>query len=150
MNCNVNGKTYVNYCTPAAGGTAASASYMLSLTHYLCGDKEMCINNGEGLPSISVLNSQVLNAPRLLGNGQYCCDVSFMCDLTYREVYKCGCSNPCPQNERFTANYCLLLTSDTVPTVTVNGALVDPVGECCASQKTNEVSVFISFTVATE
>ena len=149
MNCNVNGKTYVDFLTPAPGGTATSASYNLGLTHYTCGNKKMCINGGEGLPGISALDVQVLGTPRLIGNGQYCCDVRCMCDLTYRQVYQCGCSNPCLETEKIIATVCVPVSSDTVPTVTANGALVDPVGFSCPSQSTNEVSITVSFTLAT-
>lgn len=148
MNCNNNGKTYVNFLTPAPGGTAENASYNLGLTHYTCGNRKMCINSGDGLPIVSNLEVQSLGTPKLIGNGQYCLDVRCVCDFTYQQVKSCGCNCGCPQTEKVIAVVCVPLASSEVPTITANGVLADPVGQYPCSNITNEVSLTVSFTVA--
>ena len=149
---NQNGKTYVNFLTPVvAGGTETSASYMLNLTHYTCGNKKMCVNNADGFPVASNLDVQVLGAPRLIPNtGVYCCDVRCICDLTYEQVYYCGCcQNTCLQTEKVAAVVCVPVTSSDVPTVSEKGVIASPANVNCGCSFTNEASLSIAFTLET-
>jgi len=150
MGCNCrNGRTYVNFLTPAPGGTATSASYNLGLTHYTCGNKKMCVNSAEGFPVADGLSVQVLGAPRLLGNGQYCCDVRCICDVTYQQVYGCGCcQNSCLQSEKVVATVCVPCGA-TTPTIVANGVVADAVNVNCGCNSTNEVALTLSFTLNT-
>lgn len=150
MSCNCkNGRTYVNFLTPAPGGTATSASYNLGLTHYTCGNKKMCVNSAEGFPLASNLDVQVMGSPRLLGNGQYCCDVRCICDVTYQQVYGCGCcQNTCLQTEKVVASVCVPC-GETAPTVVANGVVADAVNINCNGSSTNEVALTLSFTLNT-
>ena len=138
------GKTYVNYLTPAPGGTATSASYNLGLTYNTCGDRQMCVNNSDGFPIAKSLDVQLIGSPRLIGNGQYCCDVRCVCDITYLPIGRCQC----PRTETVIAVVCVPC-GETAPTVTGNGVIVSPSGGDCGCAGTSEVDLTISFTLAT-
>lgn len=150
MRCKQNGRTFVNFLTPAPGGTATEASYVLGLSHYTCGNKKMCVNSAEGFPVASGLDVQVLGAPQLLGNGQYCCDVRVICDVTYRQVCGCGCGcqNDCLQTEKVVATVCVPC-GETTPTATPNGVVANPINVNCGCSSTNEMDVTVSFTLET-
>lgn len=149
----MNGKTYVNFLTPVPGSTETSASYVLGLTHYTCGNKKMCVNNPEGFPVASNLDVQILGAPRLIPNTEvYCCDVRCICDLFYEQVYNnygC-CQNTCLQTEKVVAVICVPVTSPDMPTVTASGVLADAANVSCGCSSTNECSLNVSFTLETE
>lgn len=146
-----NGKTYVNFLTPVQGSTEASASYVLGLTHFTCGNKKMCVNNANGFPVASNLDVQVLGVPRLIPNTEvYCCDIRVICDLTYEQVYGCGCCpNTCLQTEKIVAVVCVPVTSADIPTVSASGALADPANVACGCSTTNECTLNVSFTLET-
>ena len=144
MSCNNCGKTYVNFLTPAPGGTATEASYNLGLTYYTCGQRQMCVNSGDGFPIAKNLDVQAISAPRLIGNGQYCCDVRCVCDVVYQPTGCCGC----PRTETVVAVVCVPC-GQNAPTVTANGVLCDPAGGDCGCATTNEVSLTVSFTLET-
>ena len=150
MACNSrNGKTYFNSLTPYPGATEDSASYLLSCTHYTCGNRKMCVNSAEGFPLVSNLDVQVLGAPRLLGNGTYCCDVRCICDLTYQQVYGCGCcADNCLRTEKIVVTQCVPCSSAEIPTVTGNGVVAYPTDVACGCSTTNVVNVDFSFTLA--
>ena len=146
---NNNGKTFVNFLTPAPGNTAASASYVLGLTHYTCGNKKMCVNSADGFPVASNLDVQVIGAPRLLGNGEYCCMVRCICDVTYQQVFGCGCcQNQCLQTEKVVATVCVPC-SDVTPEATANGVTADAVNVQCGCSTTNQCDLYVSFTLET-
>ena len=147
-NCR-NGKTIVSFLTPAAGNTAASASYNLGLNYYTCGNRKMCVNNSEGFPLAKNLEVQLLGAPRLIGNNQYSCDIRCICDIIYQPVngYGCGCS--CPRTETVVAVITGVPCGETVPTVVANGVLCDPVAVGCGCNYTNECALTVSFTLNT-
>lgn len=150
MACNnQNGKTYYNSLTPFPGGTDASTSYLLDATHYTCGNKQMCINSAEGFPLASNFDIQVLGTPRPLGGNLYCCDIRCICDLTYRQVYRCGCGCPnlCLETEKVIVTKCIPCPSADVPTVTAVGVSASPVGSACGCPSTNMADVEFAFTV---
>ena len=143
-----NGSTEVNFLTPYPAVAAGTDSYLLQLTHYTCGNKQMCLNNADGLPVVSNLTLQQVGAIQALGGGTYCCDVRCICDLTYQQI--CGsscCPNYCLQTEKCVATVCVPVTSDTAATLTANGALVTPVRISCRCNTTNTVSIDVSFSI---
>lgn len=151
MACNnQNGKTYFNSLTPFPGGTDASTSYLLDCVHYTCGRKQMCVNSAEGFPLASNFDIQVLGAPRPLGGDLYCCDIRCICDLTYQQVYRCGCGcpNSCLQTEKIIVTHCIPCPSAEIPTVTAVGVNASPVGATCGCPSTNVADIEFAFTVA--
>lgn len=149
---NQNGKTFVNFLTPVVqGSTENSASFVLGLTYYTCGNKKMCVNNAEGFPIASNLDVQVLGVPELIpGTTTYCCNVRCICDLTYEQVYGCGCCpNTCLQTEKVVATVCVPVTSADVPTVSAKGVLTSAANVACGCNSTNEASLNIAFTLET-
>ena len=154
MACNNrNGKTYYNSLTPFPGGTGTSTSYLLDCTHYTCGNKQMCINSAEGFPLASNFDVQVLGVPRPFeGSDLYCCDVRLICDLTYQQVYRCGCGcpNSCLETEKVIVTKCIPCPSADVPVVKAVGVSASPVGVTCGCSSTNVVDVEFAFTVESE
>ena len=140
----------MNFLTPAPGGTEASAPYQLGLTHYTCGNKKMCVNSAEGFPVASALDVQVIGGPTLIpGSGQYCCDVRVICDVTYQQVWGCGCCpNTCLQTEKVVATVCVPC-GDTLPAVGDTGVVATAVNVQCGCSTTNEMSLNVAFTLET-
>ena len=121
-----NGSTSVNFLTPYP--SADPQSYLLQLTHWTCGNKQMCLNNGEGLPIVSNLSIQQVGEIQPLGGDTYCVEVRCVCDLTYQQISgNACCPNYCLQTEKCVATVCVPLTSSDPVTLTANGASVMPV-----------------------
>lgn len=150
MACNSkNGKTFYNSLTPfPPSGTGAATAYLLDCTHYTCGNKQMCVNAAE-TPFARNFEAQVLNTPRPLNGGLYCCDVRFTCEVVYQPVYRCGCGCPngCLEAENVVVTRCIPCPSADVPIVTPVGASVSPVGASCGCSATNVCEVEFAFTV---
>ena len=148
MACNSkNGKTYYNSLTPFPGGTEASTTYLLGCSHYTCGNKQMCVT-ADGFPLASNFDIQVLGVPRPVGD-HYCCDIRCICDLTYQQVYRCGCGcpNSCLETEKVIVTRCIPCPSADVPVVTPVGVSASPVGATCGCPSTNLANVEFAFTV---
>lgn len=150
MACNCkNGTTDIDFLTLVAGGTAENSNYLLSLTHYTCGNRKICAN---GLYPISAnLNYTVLNAPHDVGNGVYCCDVLCSGTCTYMP-YRCGngCDcNQCPVTDNIYFTMCIPCSSAAVPTITAGKVVATPTNltDCC--NVTNAIGITTSFNVAT-
>ena len=149
MSCNNirNGMTYVNTCIPAPGATDTDATYVLDLTHYLCGNRKVCTN--AAYPITANLNYQVQGIEDV-GNKTFNCDILVYGTVTYMP-YKQGCNsccNPCPQTDNIWATLSVPVTADTTPTITAGTCVCTPanVRDCC--NVTNAVSVTTSFNVA--
>ena len=141
-----NGSTDVNFLTPYPA--ADPQSYLLQLTHWTCGNKQMCLNNGEGLPIVSNLSIQQVGEIQPLGGDTYCVEVRCVCDLTYQQISgNACCPNYCLQTEKCVATVCVPLTSSDPVTLTANGASVMPVRISCRCNTTNTVSIDVSFSV---
>lgn len=141
-----NGSTSVNFLTPYPA--ADPQSYLLQLTHWTCGNKQMCLNNGEGLPIVSNLSIQQVGEIQPLGGDTYCVEVRCVCDLTYQQISgNACCPNYCLQTEKCVATVCVPLTSSDPVTLTANGASVMPVRISCRCNTTNTVSIDVSFIV---
>ena len=140
-----NGSTDVNFLTPYPA--AAPQSYLLQLTHWTCGNKQMCLNNGDGLPIVSNLSIQQVGEIQPLGGDTYCVEVRCVCDLTYQQISgNACCPNYCLQTEKCVATVCVPLTSSDPVTLTANGASVMPVRISCRCNTTNTVSIDVSFS----
>ena len=143
-----NGATEVNFLTSYPGGTEASASFLLQLTHWTCGNRQMCLANGEGLPIVSNLTLQQVGEIQALGNDTYCCDIRCVCDLTYQQISgNSCCPNYCLQTEKCVVTVCVPVLSSDPVTLTPNGASVMPMRISCRCNTTNTVSIDVSFTV---
>lgn len=141
-----NGSTDVKFLTPYPA--ADLQSYLLQLTHWTCGNKQMCLNNGEGLPIVSNLSIQQVGEIQPLGGDTYCVEVRCVCDLTYQQISgNACCPNYCLQTEKCVATVCVPLTSSDPVTLTANGASVMPVRISCRCNTTNMVSIDVSFSV---
>lgn len=141
-----NGSTSVNFLTPYPA--ADTQSYLLQLTHYTCGNRQMCLNNGDGLPVVSNLSLQQVGEITAYENGTYCVDVRCICDLTYQQISGSGCCpNYCLQTEKCVATVCVPLLSGDAVTLTPNGAAVMPLRVSCRCNTTNTVSIDVSFSV---
>lgn len=152
MPCNCkNGTTEIDFLTLIPGGTAEDANYLLSLTHFCCGNRKICAN---GLYPISAnLNFQVQNTPVSVGNGAYCCDVLCVGTVTYMP-YKTGCNgqcpcNQCPVTDNVFVTMCVPCSSAVAPTLTAGTVVATPtdVKDCC--NVTNAVALTTSFNVTT-
>lgn len=142
-----NGSTSVNFLTPYPAGD--TQSYLLQLTHYTCGNKQMCLNNSDGLPVVSNLSLQQIGEITPLGGDTYCCEVRCICDLTYQQISgNACCPNYCLQSEKCVATVCVPVSSADAVTLTANGASVMPLRISCRCNTTNTVSIDVSFSVA--
>lgn len=149
MACCNNGQTYVNTCIPAPGVTETSATYVVDLTHYTCGNRKICINGA--FPITADLNYRVIGTPQPVGNETYQCDVLITGTCTYMPYVcgqSCGCQ-VCPRTENLWATVSVPVSSATVPTITKGAALASPtnVKDCCSV--TNAISIVDSFVVTT-
>ena len=101
MACYNNGQTYVNTCIPAPGATATDATYVVDLTHYLCGNRKVCANGA--YPISSDLKYRALGAPQSVGNDAYVVDILITGDVTYMPYRNgqntCGCECACPKTD---------------------------------------------------
>ena len=149
-NCR-NGQTFVNTCIPAPGSTADNATYVVDLTHYLCGNRKICANGA--YPLSCDLKYKALSAPQPVGNDTYVLDVLITGNLTYMPYRQgqnqcgCGCDCCCPKTDNVWATVSVPVTSADIPTITAGEVKADPTNlrDCCSL--TNAVSLVGSFTV---
>lgn len=150
-NCNSNnGKTYVDSKLPLPKSTASATNttYVLDLTHFLCGNRKLCAN--AAYPISATLNYRVIEISPV-GNGAYDCTILCTGQCTYMP-YKCGCGNccqenRCPQTDNIFCQFTVPLTSANIPTLTAGICDCDPanVSDCCNT--TNAVSISSSINV---
>ena len=147
---NNNGQTYVNTCIPVPGATAASASYVVDLTHYTCGNRKICADGA--YPVSCDLKYKAQGLPQAVGEGAYVQDILITGTVNYMPYRngqnRCGgCS--CPVQENIWATVSVPVASDTAPTITAGDVIADPIKlqDCC--NITNAVSLVGSFNLAT-
>lgn len=151
MNCNYNGRTFLNSILPVPGATAADATYVVDLTHYTCGNRKICANGA--YPVSAQLAYQAQGAPRAVGNDAYVLDVLITGTCTYMPYRngqnQCGCGCNCPITENVWAVVSVPVASATAPTITAGTVLAAPTNmrDCCSI--TNAVSLVGSFNLAT-
>ena len=150
MACNNSGKTFVESLTTFPGGTAANANYLLSLDHYLCQGRRVCIN--EAFPITADVKATTMGQPVLVpvgGVDQYCQEVLISGTCSYMP-YTCGCNcNQCPVQETFYTTICVPCSSAAVPTVTVGTAAASPTNVQACCNVTNCVAITCTLNVAT-
>ena len=148
MSCNRNGQTYVNTCIPAPGATETSATYVVEMTHFTCGNKKICANGS--FPVTANLNYRVMGTPQSVGNETYQVDVMITGQVTYMPYVSgqgmCGC-NVCPVTENVWATVSVPWASSDTPDVVAGNALANPTNlkDCCSI--TNAVSIVDSFAL---
>ena len=150
-NSNLNGQTFVNTLAPAAGATAASATYVVDLTHYTCGNRKICANGA--YPITADLSYRLSGPPQSVGNDTYVQDILITGTCTYMPYRNgqnaCGCGCNCPVTENVWATVSVPVSSATPPTLTAGETIAAPTNlrDCC--NVTNAVSLVGSFNVAT-
>ena len=133
-NCN-NGKTFVISLTTIPGGTAANANYLLSLDHYTCGNRKLCVN--DAYPVTADLKATPIGLPVDVGTCTYM-------------PYVCGCNcNVCPRTENIYCTICVPCSSAASPTLTIGTTAASPtnVRPCC--DVTNAIALTTSLNVTT-
>lgn len=148
-----NGETVLTSLAVVPTGTqsATSQEYMLDLTHYLCGNRKVCI--GGNYPLQGVLNFTLDGAPVSVGNDAYAVTVNVTGSVNYKP-YVQGCCNVCPKQDFVGLKLTIPVYSATgVPTVTLStaGSVVNTTAiatqDCCSI--TNEVRMLTSLIVTT-
>ena len=141
------GLTEIDFLTLIPGGTSASSSYLLSLTHYNCGGKRTCVNTT--FPPTANLSYRVLGEPLSLGNDNYCCKLIVTGTVTYLPLAGCDCCNVCPVTDNVYFTVCVPCSSNVAPTITAGTVTATPksMADCCTTTDTIELTT--SFLVAT-
>lgn len=142
-----NGKTSVVFLTTIPGGTAADANYLLSLDHFLCGNRKICIN--EAYPLTADLKAATVGQPVDVGNDCFCQEVLITGSVTYMP-YVSGCNcGVCPRQEQIFASICVPCSTNASPTVSIGKSVAAPtnVQPCCTI--TNAVALTTSINVTT-
>lgn len=149
--CKKNGATKVDFLTLVPGGSAANSNYLLSVTHWLCGNRKVCANGN--FPVMGKLEYQVVGAPMSTGNGTYCCEVLCTGQVTYMPYRNgqnnCGCCGECPQTDNVYFTLCVPCENATAPTITGGNVVAVPTDlrDCC--NITDAVALTTSINVAT-
>lgn len=154
-NCNCrNGQDGLDFLTPAPGGTDASATYQMGLTHYTCGGRKMLVADPSH-PVTAELAVTLVGTPIDLDNDTYCQECIIAGTVTYKP---CNCCEP--RTEYVTLRECLPCSSATSPTITVGKVVASPkpisyyqnngACGCCAGTYpcTNRISITTSVNVA--
>ena len=153
MSCNCNnGSTYVNTCIPVPGATAEDATYVIELTHFLCGNRKVCANSA--FPIAANLNYQVLSVQDV-GNGAYNANIFITGQVSYkpyRSGYNggCECEDNCYRNDNVWATVSVPVTTADAPLITagVTNCAATNLRDCCSVS--NAVSIVTSFNVGTK
>lgn len=123
MTCNCsyrNGQDVLDFLTPAPGGTATDATYIVGLTHNTCGGRNMLLNDATH-PVIAELTATAVGAPIDLGNGTLCQECQIAGTVTY-----CPCNSCSPQVEYVSKCVCLPCGAATSPTLTIGTVAASP------------------------
>ena len=151
MNCN--GTDVLDFLTPAPGGTEASATYIIGLTHNSCGGRNMLLNDPTH-PVIAQLTATAVGSPIDLGNGVLCQECQIAGTVTYRPCNSCS-----PQVEYVSMRVCLPCSEATSPTLTIGTTAASPKPVtvyvnngccgCCAQTKpcTKQIAITTSINV---
>jgi len=143
-----NGSTVINTCIPVPGATATDATYVLDLTHYLCGNRKVCANSA--FPIAANLNYQVLSVDDL-GDGAYNANLFITGQVSYKPYRNgnnsCGCEDNCYKTDNIWASLSVPVTTATAPTITAGTCKCEATNlrDCCSVS--NAVSIVTSFNV---
>lgn len=147
MNCNRNGETYVNTLVPVPGGGATDTSYVIDLTHFLCGNRKVCANSA--FPISCNLNYQVLSVEAV--GDAFVANIFISGQVNYKPYRcgnQCGFDDNCYRTDNIWATVSAPVTTAAIPTVT-GGAVkcaAANLRDCCSVS--NAVSLVTSFNVA--
>lgn len=153
-NCR-NGADVLDFLTPAAGGTATDATYVLGLTHNTCGCRKMLVADPTH-PVLAQLTATPVGDPIDLGNATYCQECQVAGTVTYKPCNSCS-----PRTEYVTQRVCLPCSSATSPTLAIGTTAASPKPisyyrndggcGCCAGTLpcTNMIAVTTSINVTT-
>ena len=154
-NCNCkNGSDVLDFLTPAPGGTATDATYIIGLTHYTCGGRKMLAADPTH-PVVGVLTATPVGAPIDLGNSTLCQECLVSGTITYKPCNGCE-----PRTEYVSQRVCLPCSTTASPTLTIGNVAASPKPinyyqsngcGCCAGTYpcTNQVAVTTSVNVTT-
>lgn len=154
-NCNCrNGNDNLDFLTPAPGGTEASATYIIGLTHNICGGRNIQVDD-LAHPVLSQLTITPIGTPIDLGNNVLCQECMIGGTVTY-----CPCGSCKPEQDYVTMMVCLPCSEATSPTLTLGKVAASPksvtvyerdeTGCCCKKQKdsTKQIAITTSINVA--
>ena len=147
-NCNRNGETYINTLVPVPGATADAASYVLDLTHYLCGNRKVCASSA--FPIAANLNYQVISVEEV-GKGVYNANIFVTGQISYKPYRNgntcCGCEDRCYKTDNIWASLSVPVTTADVPTITpgICKCAATNLRDCCSVS--NAVEITTSFLV---
>lgn len=156
MKCNCickNGSDVKDFLLPAPGGTEANSTYVLGLTHYTCGGRNMLLADSTH-PVIAQLTATPVGSPIDLGNGVLCQECQISGTVTY-----CPCNSCSPEVEYVSQRVCLPCSEATSPTITIGTVQASPKPitvyvnngccGCCQSVKpcTNQIAITTSINV---
>ena len=151
--CNLNGTDVLDFLTSVPGGTEASATYQIGLTHYSCCNRQMLLNDPTH-PVIASLTATPVGVPIDLGNGTLCQECQIAGTVTYRPCNACS-----PQTEYVSQRVCLPCSEATSPTLTIGTVAASPKPitvyvnngccGCCAQTKpcSNQIAITTSINV---
>nr|DAG80425.1 MAG TPA: hypothetical protein [Bacteriophage sp.] len=151
-NCNKNGKTVLNSILVSGVSTATSQVYALDFTHWLCGNRKICINSS--YPLSGLINFNVVDIVSL-GQNTWNVSIGYTGQVTYLPFVRgCNpCCDPCPKTDFIFGQFTVPVNSATAPTVTLSttgaNVVVSPanVEDCC--NITNAVEIETVLTVST-
>ena len=155
-NCNCkNGTDQKDFLTPFPGGTEANSTYLLGLTHYTCGGRNMLLAD-PAHPVIAELTATPVGTPIDVDNGALCQECIIAGTVTY-----CPCNSCTPRVEYVSHREYLPCSSTTSPTITIGTVAASPkpitvyVSDgccgCCKQTKpcTNQIALTTSINVTT-
>lgn len=153
--CNLNGKDVLDFLTSVPGGTEANATYLIGLTHYTCGGRNMQLADTIH-PVTANLAATAVGTPIDVGNGALCQECRITGTVTY-----CPCNSCSPQVEYVNKTVCLPCSEETSPTLAVGTVAASPKPiivyvnngccGCCDQTKpcTNQIAITTSINVTT-
>lgn len=120
-NCNCrNGSDSLDFLTPAPGGTEASATYIVGLTHNTCGGRNLLVADSTH-PVLAQLTATPIGTPVDIGNGVLCQECQIVGTVTY-----CPCNSCSPQVDYVSMIVCLPCSEATSPTLTIGKVAASP------------------------
>lgn len=124
-NCNrncrcKNGADFLDFLTPAPGGTEADATYIIGLTHNTCGGRNLLLADAAH-PVTAQLTATPVGTPVDLGNGVFCQECLISGTVTY-----CPCNACAPQAEYVSMNVCLPCSAATSPVLAIGTVAASP------------------------
>jgi len=153
-NCNCrNGQDILDFLTPYPGGTEASATYILGMTHFTCGGRNMLVADPTR-PVIAQLTATPVGTPIDIGNGAFCQE----CQISGTVQY-CPCNACEPRTEYVSQRVCLPCSAAETPVLAIGTVAASPKpitqyvnqGQCgcCQVQRasTNQIAITTSINV---